>query len=149
VRWLHFKLPMMVGFGGFVLSQALLITAPDLGYAWVMLSLVLEAGSVATVNPQIDRMVAVTIEPKERARIMAILYVVMIVLTAPFGWLAGVLSEINRILPFLLNIVLFSIGALLVYLTARNQRRLRRLEQPAEAEPETPVAISEQPEPTV
>jgi MFS family permease len=144
VRWLHFKIPMIVGFGGFVLSQLLLITAPERGYLWLLVSLVLEACSVATVNPQIDRMVAVTIEPKERARILAILYVVMIVLTSPFGWLAGALSELNRILPFLLNMLLFAAGALLVYLTARRQGKQDRAEEPAE-----PVSISEQPEATV
>jgi hypothetical protein len=41
------------------------------------------------------------------------------VFTAPFGWIAGQISEINRNLPFILIIVLFSIGGLLTYLASR------------------------------
>ncbi len=143
VRWLPFKIPMMVGFGGFALSQLLLITAPERGYLWLLASLVLEAGSVATVNPQVDRMAAVTIDPRERARILAILYMVMILLTSPFGWLAGKLSEIDRILPFTLNIALFMAGALLVFLTARLTARQGAAGTPPEAEALPEAALSE------
>ncbi len=64
VRWLHFKIPMVVGFGGFILGQLVLISVPARSYLLLLVSIVLEACSVATVNPQIDRMTAVTIDPK-------------------------------------------------------------------------------------
>ncbi len=44
------------------------------------------------------------------------MYVATLVLTSPFGWIAGQLSEINRSLPFILNIILFGIGCLLTAL---------------------------------
>jgi uncharacterized membrane protein YeaQ/YmgE (transglycosylase-associated protein family) len=40
----------------------------------------------------------------------------IILLTSPFGWIAGNLSEINKDFPFLLNIGLFAIGAVLAYI---------------------------------
>jgi uncharacterized membrane protein YeaQ/YmgE (transglycosylase-associated protein family) len=55
------------------------------------------------------------ISARERARIQSILYVGIILLTSPFGWIAGTLSEINKALPFILNIVLFAMGAVLAY----------------------------------
>jgi hypothetical protein len=39
----------------------------------------------------------------------------VILLTSPFGWIAGTLSEINKALPFMLNIALFAMGAVLAY----------------------------------
>ena len=61
-----------------------------------------------------------TIDPQERARIQSILYVGVILLTAPFGWIAGTLSSINNNLPFLLTIVLLLIGAWLAWLAGRS-----------------------------
>jgi uncharacterized membrane protein YeaQ/YmgE (transglycosylase-associated protein family) len=53
---------------------------------------------------------------------MAILLLVQVAATSPFGWIAGQLSTLNRNFPFILNIVLFAIGAFLVYRAARLTR---------------------------
>lgn len=113
---MHFKIPLAVGFLGFVASQLLLITAPALGYGPLLASAFLEACSFATVSPLLDRMMVLNIEPKERARIQSILYVGIILLTAPFGWIAGTLSALDKNLPFILNIALFALGTLLAIL---------------------------------
>ncbi len=123
---LHFKLPMTIGFMGFILSQVLLISAPDKGYFILLVSVLLEACSFATVNPLADRMIVLTIDPKERARIQSILYVGIILLTSPFGWIAGTLSTSNKDLPFIINIILFTAGAALAYRTGRaSQEKLK------------------------
>jgi uncharacterized membrane protein YeaQ/YmgE (transglycosylase-associated protein family) len=79
----------------------------------------LEACSFAAVSPLVDKMVVLTVDPKERARIQSIIYVGIILLTSPFGWIAGTLSEVNKNLPFTLNILLFMIGAVLAYLAGK------------------------------
>jgi len=112
---MHFKLPMTIGFLGFVVSQLILITAPDQSYAFLIVSVFLEACCFAAVSPLVDKMVAVTVDPNERARIQSILYVGIILITSPFGWIAGTLSSIDKSFPFILNIVLFVIGATLAY----------------------------------
>ena len=120
---------MTIGFLGFVTSQVLLITAPVQGYFFLLISVFLEACSFAAVSPLVDQMVVLTIDPKERARIQSILYVGIILLTSPFGWIAGTLSEINKNLPFILNISLFVIGAILAYLAGKaSQERGRAAE---------------------
>ena len=115
----HFKLPLVLGFIGFVASQVLLVTAPDQGYFLLVISVFLEACCFAVVGPLVDQMVVLTIDPKERARIQSILYVVIILLTSPFGWIAGTLSEFNKGLPFILNTILFAAGAVLATIAGR------------------------------
>lgn len=116
LKKIHFRAPMVIGFLGFVTSQLVLITAPELGYPSLIISAFLEACSFAVVSPLVDQMTVLTVNARERARILSILSMGIILLTSPFGWIAGTLSEINKDLPFVLNIGLFAIGALLAYL---------------------------------
>ena len=112
---MHFKVPMVVGFLSFIASQVVLITTPKLGYPSLALSVFVEACSFAAIGPLVDRMTVLTISARERARIQSILYVGIILLTSPFGWIAGTLSEIDKAWPFVLNIALFAMGAVLAY----------------------------------
>jgi MFS family permease len=134
MRALHFKVPMIMGFAGLLLSNLLLTAAPEKGYGLLLVSILLEACSVATVSPLVDQMTVRTVDPEERARIQSILYVGIILITSPFGWIAGVLSEINKNLPFILNIILCAVGCVLVYFAGEaSQRRAAA----AAVEPET------------
>jgi MFS family permease len=128
---MHFKLPLVLGFIGFVLSQLLLVTAPDRNYYFLFVSILLEACCFAAVSPLMDKMVVLTIDAKERARIQSILYVGIILLTSPFGWIAGNLSALNKGLPFLLNITLFAVGAVLAYLMGKASQKEPSAETPA------------------
>jgi MFS family permease len=125
---LHYQLPLTIGFLGFVTSQMLLITAPVQGYFFLLISVFLEACSFAAVSPLVDKMIVLTIDSKERARIQSILYVGIILLSSPFGWIAGTLSEINKILPFTLNILLFVVGAVLAYLAGKASQEREKAE---------------------
>lgn len=120
IRGLHFKYPMLVGFAGSFASQALLILVPEKSYLLLLVSVLLDACSIASVSAFLDKMIVVSVDPEERARIMAILYVIVIMVTSPFGWIAGMLSEMNRILPFVLNLVLLVIAGVLTFLAARH-----------------------------
>ncbi len=111
VNKLPFRIPMVVGFIGYLVSQVLLITAPDRGFVQLALSVALEACSFAVVSPLVDKLVVLTIDAQERARVQSILSFTVITLTAPFGWIAGTLSSLNKDLPFMLSIALFFIGA--------------------------------------
>jgi MFS family permease len=120
---LPFRIPVIAGMLSFIASQLVLISLPEKSYALLLVSTLLEACAVATINPQLDRMAVLNVDPQERARIMAILYVTIITLTSPFGWIAGELSSISRVLPFVLNIALFAAGAVLAYLAGRSSLR--------------------------
>jgi MFS family permease len=111
--------PMIVGFLGLTVSQVLLLVTP-VGSAWLLLlSTIVEACSLPLTSTLLDKLIVVAVDAKERARMMGLLSVLVIVVTSPFGWIAGQLSETNRSLPFILNIVLFGVGSLLTYFEGR------------------------------
>lgn len=128
---MDFKVPMLGGFCAYIISHLILINIPGPSYLLLLVSTFLEACGYAALNPLLDRMVAVTVDPADRARIQSILYVTVILFTSPFGWIAGSLSSINRVLPFLLNMALFAAGGVLVWGASRYQARAARVE-PAE-----------------
>ncbi len=115
----RFQVPMIAGFLMYVVSQVVLITAPDRGLIQLAISIALEACSFAVVSPLTDRLIVLTVDAQERARIQSIISVAVISLTAPFGWIAGNLSAMNKDLPFILVIVLFLIGAGLAYVAGQ------------------------------
>lgn len=119
LRHMDERKPMMVGFAGLIFSQALLIVTPVRNYPLLLVALLLESCSIPMAATLLDKLIVVNVAPEDRARIMAILSVVVIVFMSPFGWIAGQLSEVNRSLPFVLNIVLFGAGVLLTTLANR------------------------------
>jgi MFS family permease len=135
IREMKFRNPMMVGFACLAVSQLILIIAPTQSYLLVLISTLIEACSYATVSTQIDRMTVVTVAPEERARIMSLLALSVLIITTPFGWIAGRLSEINRILPFILDILFYTMGIVLVFLAARYTHKNEAVEEPQATEP--------------
>jgi hypothetical protein len=57
-----------------------------------------------------ESLVALYVNKAERARVMAIQHMIIMLATAPFGWIAGLLSGLSRPLPFALNILLLTTG---------------------------------------
>jgi len=119
----RFRNPMIVGFTGFLVASLILVTMPAGNYFLLLISVLIEAASLAMFGPLMDALTIISIDDAERARINSILYAVVILLISPFGWIAGQLSEINRVLPFMLNISLFITGIGLVWLAWRMRDR--------------------------
>ncbi|MCX6359614.1 MAG: MFS transporter [Armatimonadetes bacterium] len=126
LRGVCFGRPMMLAFAGYAVSQLVLINVPERGYGWLLLSTVLEAGCYSVVATQVERLAVVNVDARERARIVAMAHLTVIACTTPFGWVAGILSQSNRALPFVLNAALLAIGIWVV-------RRLRATEGPRAA----------------
>jgi MFS family permease len=130
LRGHHFQLPLVLGFIGTVLSQLLLVSMPEKSYVLLLVSVILDACCSAMADPLLDRLMVVSVDPKERARIQSILYVGIILITSPFGWIAGTLSQINRTFPFLLNILFLTAGAVLAYIAGRDAKKRDRAAAP-------------------
>ena len=113
------RLPLWTGFSLFVISQLLLVVMPPQAAIWLVFSVVLEGVGAALVSPMTESLLALSMESAERARITAMVYVILIVLISPFGWIAGQLSALDRALPFVLNTGLFAIGILVVWFISR------------------------------
>lgn len=115
----RFRLPLWTGFIAFFISQLILVAMTPRAIPLLVLSVVLEALASALVSPMTESLLALSLESKERARISAMVYVALIVLISPFGWIAGQLSAIDRALPFTLNMALFVLGALFVWVIGK------------------------------
>ena len=72
IRHMPFRNPMLVGFALLAAGQVILITIPEQAYLLVAGQHALEACSYATVSTQMDRMIVVTVDPQERARIIGL-----------------------------------------------------------------------------
>lgn len=111
---MKYRVVMPIGLALYAVSHVILLLAPpnELSLIWVYT--IAEAFAFALVNPRKDSISALFIDNEERSRAYGLMYVVMIACTAPFGWLVGWMSSINRMLPFVLNIVVFMVCILLI-----------------------------------
>jgi DHA1 family tetracycline resistance protein-like MFS transporter len=114
-----FQLPLWVGFLAFFISQLVLVVMPPHAIPLLVASVMLEAVAASLVSPMTESLMALSMESDERARVSAMVYVALIVLISPFGWIAGQLSALDRSLPFALNMSLFAIGIILVWIIGR------------------------------
>jgi MFS family permease len=119
------KTPLLAGFAAYILGQSLLVSAPAEGfirYGILGISLLFDAFGSGTLLMLAESLVALHVNQEERARVMAIQHMIIMFATSPFGWIGGILSGLNRVYPFMLNIVLLSagIGATLWYYRKNN-----------------------------
>jgi MFS family permease len=107
------KMPLLLGFASYFLGQSLLIMVPVEGmlkYPLLCLSLVFDGFGLGTISMLSESLIALHVNPAERARIMAIRFMLIMGAMAPFGWIGGILSDISRNLPFTLNLALLLAG---------------------------------------
>jgi hypothetical protein len=74
----------------------------------------MDACAAALFLPRRDSLVILNVDPQERARIMALLLVIMLGVSSPFGYIVGALSEISRRIPFMMSIGLFVLMGVMV-----------------------------------
>ena len=104
-----FRRMMLTGLGLFVLANIFLLTAPAGNFYYLIIYILFEAVAFALVNPRRDSMMVWFVNKTERARVNSVIFVMMIGFSIPFGWLSGYLSSLNRMLPFMMNILLYTL----------------------------------------
>jgi len=107
------KMPLLTGFAFYFAGQAILILAPldgALKYVMLCVSLVFDGFGSGSLMMLSTSLLALNVNPEERARVMAILHMIIMAATSPFGWIGGVLSSLSRNLPFALNLFLLAAG---------------------------------------
>lgn len=109
------KWPLIGGFLSTIISCTLLISITKIGvwgYIILSVSLIFEALGVAVLSTLRESLVAIHVDPSERSGIMALLQTTVMLVSVPFGFIGGVLSDISKVLPFVLSIVLLLLGIL-------------------------------------
>lgn len=108
------KNPMTVGLFLYVAAAVCLLLSPSVGPGLMAGYVLLEGFANALVWPRRESLLVLYVDPHERARITGLLYMMMLAASSPFGWIAGWLSGMNRMYPFLLIIVLFILCAIVL-----------------------------------
>ena len=121
IPWLthgrHLQRPMLWGFLTYLAGQVLLVLIPAAGsgpdwstYTLLGVCLLLDAFGAGILFMLAESLVALHVDRDERSRVMAIQRTVVMLLTAPFGWISGWLSGIDRTWPFILTSALLVLG---------------------------------------
>ena len=118
------KVPLFLGFVAYLIGQCLLIMIPVDGlliYPLLCLSLVFDGFGMGVLSMLSESLISLHVDPDERARIMSIRYMIIMMATAPFGWIAGFLSDISRNLPFVLSMIIIVIGIVITLIYYRKE----------------------------
>lgn len=111
------KRPTLWGFASYVAGQLLFALIPSEAsatmttYGLLALCILLDAFGSGLLLVLSWSLFALHVHVAERSRVMALQRTSVMLLTAPFGWIAGTLSEQDRTWPFLLTTVLLLVGA--------------------------------------
>ncbi|MCL2865584.1 MAG: MFS transporter [Lachnospiraceae bacterium] len=109
------KIPMWLGLSLLIGGNIMFVLTPTSdNMVFIILYLLLIAVGNALVMPRRSAMLQVVIDAKERARIMGLFTALTIGFAAPFGIVAGTLSNVDRRLPFILITLLAVIACVIV-----------------------------------
>jgi len=111
---MKFKIPISGGLLLFASCHLLLIFMPIENISLILIYVFLLAIAHALVIPRRDALLQLVIHKKERARMMSLIVSITIAIASPFGYLAGLLSSLDRRLPFALTFCLFIVALLIV-----------------------------------
>ena len=126
IKQTRLKWPLYGGFLSAIVSCVLLITISDAGmwgYVVLSVSIVFESLGTAVLGTLRESLVAIHVHPEERSGIMALLQTTVMLVSVPFGYIGGLLSDISRVLPFVLSMALLLSGILATALFYRNETR--------------------------
>jgi len=118
------KIPFILTFASYFIGQFLLIMIPVEGilkYPLILVSLVFDGFGMGALFMLCESVIAIHVDQNERARIMALRYMFIMIVTAPFGWIAGILSDISRNFPFMLNMVILAFGIVITLVYYRKE----------------------------
>ncbi len=119
--------PLVGGFLSAILGALVLISVPGAGFwGYLMLSVSLgfEALGYSTLATMRESLVAIHVNPDDRSRVMALLQTTVMLISVPFGYIAGALSDINRTLSFALTMALLLLGLVATLVYFRKERRI-------------------------
>jgi len=105
---------MLVGVGLYICGLLLLVLTPPDTIILLVIFTAIDACAAALFLPRRDALVIQNVDPAERARIMSLLTVIMLGVSSPFGFIIGLISGINRQIPFIICIGLFVLIGVIV-----------------------------------
>ena len=114
INMFEFKPVLLCGLLVYIASHVILLMARTNCSYLIIGYVILEAVAFALIMPRRDSLGALFIDRGDRARVMSVIFVIMLAISSPFGTVIGWLSSINRQYPFILNIAIFAVTAIIV-----------------------------------
>ena len=111
------KMPLLIGFVCQFIGSLILISTQAGGlvtYVMLGISLLFDGFGGAFLLMLAKSLVDLYVNPKERARVQALLNMIILAVTSSFGWIGGLLSSISRELPFILSLCFLVLGFFVV-----------------------------------
>ena len=99
----RFKAPMLLSFSVYLAVQLLMVFMPAGQYWLVVVAVAGEALALSVLNPVTSSLQVLNVDVEERARMLGLFYAMTMLVTSPSGVVAGMLSDIDRSLPFVLT----------------------------------------------
>ncbi len=85
----------------------------------LIISTIFMAFGTAISFPLVESILANAIGDKERAKTMSILHVMLFAITAPFGYIGGLLASVSEELPFVMMSLIFLVCIFLILVLDR------------------------------
>ena len=101
-----FRKPMITALGLIALVDTMLFFLTRGIYPLIIAGVLLEALALSTLQPLISTLNMQAMDRQERARMLGLATMMSLLVSSPFGTIAGALAKMDRSLPMLLNIAL-------------------------------------------
>jgi hypothetical protein len=109
IRLHQIRRPLLVGLGSHLIGLTTLFICLPFGktaLVAVFFQTICEAVALAVLGPLCESLMSVSIPAAERARTNSLITAIILLISAPVGWIAGQLSQYSRALPLVLNLCL-------------------------------------------
>ena len=130
----RFKVPLLGGFAAYLVGQVVISSLPAAAggptvYTYLLLgvSVLFDSFGVGMLAMLAEALVALAVDKAERSRVMAVQRTVVMLSIAPFGWVAGLLSDVDRSLPFVMTSALMVIGLVITQWRFRGRPQIENL----------------------
>jgi MFS family permease len=118
---------MVVGFIASMLASLILVSTPPHNVVWVTISTIMTGIGSMLANPYLEATMANSIADDDRAKILAILTVLILVFVSPSGIVGGWTYTINPRIPFLLIALAFLMNISLTIAFIREKKASQTL----------------------
>ncbi|MDO5021939.1 MAG: MFS transporter [Eubacteriales bacterium] len=106
----RFKFPLFASFSVYIAVGIMYSLLPVKAYTGLILGTLLEAFALSVIIPMTNTLLTATIEQEERSMLLGFALMISLLVSAPFGLIAGWLSKLNRILPLIMSAVIACIA---------------------------------------
>ena len=119
-RW-----PIALGLICHICSTLILLLSPsNQNYFLLITCAVFDALGIAITTPRVDALFANSTKNEDRSVTYSVMYVLLLIVSTPFGYIGGLLSEIDTRLPFLLTFVLLLCALLILLFSMKKEKTI-------------------------